>query len=52
MGPRVLINGIWYYSFPVFSWRVTFDYQFVANPAYNRDRGPVSIIGTRLHTQF
>jgi high affinity Mn2+ porin len=41
-----------YYSFPVFSWRVTFDYQFVANPAYNRDRGPVSIIGTRLHAQF
>jgi high affinity Mn2+ porin len=41
-----------YYSFPAFSWRVTFDYQFVANPAYNRDRGPVSIVGTRLHTQF
>jgi high affinity Mn2+ porin len=41
-----------YYSFPVFSWRVTFDYQFVTNPAYNRDRGPVSIVGTRLHTQF
>jgi len=41
-----------YYSLPVFSWRVTFDYQFVANPAYNRDRGPVSIIGTRLHAQF
>jgi high affinity Mn2+ porin len=41
-----------YYSFPVFSWRVTFDYQFVANPAYNRDRGPVSIAGTRLHAQF
>jgi high affinity Mn2+ porin len=41
-----------YYSLPVFSWRVTFDYQFVANPAYNRDRGPVSIVGTRLHAQF
>jgi high affinity Mn2+ porin len=41
-----------YYSFPVFSWRVTFDYQFIANPAYNRDRGPVSIVGTRLHAQF
>jgi high affinity Mn2+ porin len=25
------------------------DYQFVANPAYNRDRGPVSILGARLH---
>jgi len=25
------------------------DYQFVANPAFNRDRGPVSIFGLRLH---
>jgi high affinity Mn2+ porin len=41
-----------YYSLPVFGWRVTFDYQFIANPAYNRDRGPVSVIGTRLHAQF
>jgi high affinity Mn2+ porin len=41
-----------YYSFPVFAWRMTFDYQFIANPAYNRDRGPVSVIGTRLRTQF
>jgi high affinity Mn2+ porin len=41
-----------YYSLPFFSWRATFDYQFIANPAYNRDRGPVSVIGTRLRTQF
>jgi len=27
------------------------DYQFVANPAYNRDRGPVSVLGLRLHAQ-
>ena len=26
--------------------------RFIANPAYNRDRGPVSVIGTRLHAQF
>ncbi len=31
---------------------LTFDYQFIANPAYNRDRGPVSIFGLRLHTEF
>jgi high affinity Mn2+ porin len=31
---------------------VTADYQFVANPAYNRDRGPVSVIGLRLHAEF
>jgi high affinity Mn2+ porin len=41
-----------YYSFPLLSWRMTLDYQFIANPAYNRDRGPVSIIGTRLRAQF
>jgi high affinity Mn2+ porin len=28
---------------------LTVDYQFCANPAYNRDRGPVSIWGIRLH---
>jgi len=31
---------------------MTFDYQFITNPAYNRDRGPVSVIGTRLRAQF
>jgi high affinity Mn2+ porin len=31
---------------------VTADYQFVLNPAYNRDRGPVSIIAARLHFQY
>lgn len=41
-----------YYSFAVSSLRATLDYQFIANPAYNRDRGPVSVIGARLHAQF
>jgi high affinity Mn2+ porin len=36
----------------VLSWQLTFDYQFIDNPAYNRDRGPVSVIASRLHTQF
>jgi high affinity Mn2+ porin len=31
---------------------VTFDYQHVTNPGYNRDRGPVSILGLRVHWQF
>jgi len=31
---------------------ITFNYQFIANPAYNRDRGPVSIFGLRLHAEF
>jgi high affinity Mn2+ porin len=41
-----------YYSFPVFASRVTLDYQLIVNPAYNRDRGPVSVLGVRLHTQY
>jgi high affinity Mn2+ porin len=41
-----------YYSLPWFASRVTFDYQFIVNPAYNRDRGPVSVFGVRLHTQY
>ena len=28
------------------------DYQFVVNPAYNRDRGPVSVLGARVHWSF
>jgi high affinity Mn2+ porin len=28
------------------------DYQFVADPAFNADRGPVSFFGARLHWEF
>jgi len=31
---------------------VTFDYQYFVNPAYNADRGPVSIFTTRLHAEW
>ncbi len=31
---------------------ITPDYQFVINPAYNKDRGPVHIFGIRIHTRF
>ncbi|MBX9650459.1 MAG: carbohydrate porin [Xanthobacteraceae bacterium] len=41
-----------YYSFPVFASKVTLDYQLIVNPAYNRDRGPVSVLGLRVHTQY
>jgi high affinity Mn2+ porin len=49
-GPEQIIET--YYAFPVFASTVTLDYQFVVNPAYNRDRGPVSVIGTRWHAEF
>ncbi len=31
---------------------VTFDYQFIDAPAFNEDRGPVSIFGFRVHIEL
>ncbi|MGO8857908.1 MAG: carbohydrate porin [Steroidobacteraceae bacterium] len=42
-----------YYSLAVLTQvYISLDYQWVKNPAYNTDRGPVSIIAVRLHAQF
>jgi len=42
-----------YYSLAILKkTTVTFDYQFIMNPAYNADRGPVSIFSARLHSDF
>lgn len=31
---------------------LTPDYQFILNPAYNKDRGPVNVLGIRAHVEF
>jgi high affinity Mn2+ porin len=42
-----------YYSASMCSYaQVSLDYQWIANPAYNRDRGPVSVFAVRVHAQF
>ena len=42
-----------YYNARVWSTaHVTLDYQWVKNPAYNSDRGPVSVIAVRVHAEF
>ena len=42
-----------YYALAINSWSTfTFDYQFVANPAYNADRGPVSFYSLRYHAEW
>jgi high affinity Mn2+ porin len=42
-----------YYSYAITpSLKASFDYQFIANPAYNANRGPVNVFAGRLHTQF
>jgi high affinity Mn2+ porin len=42
-----------YYSYALSSVsHLSFDYQFINNPAYNTQRGPVNVFGMRLHAQF
>jgi high affinity Mn2+ porin len=42
-----------YYSYSLNKWSsLTFDYQFVDDPAYNADRGPVHIFAGRYHAEF
>jgi hypothetical protein len=50
LGPEQIIET--YYAFPLLAATVTLDYQFIVNPAYNRDRGPASVIGARVHAEF
>jgi high affinity Mn2+ porin len=42
-----------YYDFNV--WKtvhLAVDYQFITNPAFNSDRGPISVFGARVHWSF
>jgi len=41
-----------YYSLRVLTWfAISLDYQFIDNPGYNQDRGPVSVVSLRGHMQ-
>src|SRR6185312_2256833 len=42
-----------YYAIALAKWAtLTLDYQYFVNPAFNADRGPVSIYSSRLHLEF
>lgn len=42
-----------YYAFRPVGWgALTVDYQHIANPGYNRDRGPADIVALRVHAGF
>jgi high affinity Mn2+ porin len=42
-----------YYSYALSSsTRLSVDYQLIANPGYNADRGPVNVFSGRVHWQF
>jgi high affinity Mn2+ porin len=50
-GPEQIVET--YYSLAMLHFaHLSFDYQWINHPAYNRDRGPVSVVAVRLHAQF
>jgi high affinity Mn2+ porin len=50
-GPEQIIEA--YYSYALSSsTRLSFDYQFIADPGYNADRGPVNVFSGRFHWTF
>jgi high affinity Mn2+ porin len=44
----------WYYKFNAYQKKLFLspDYQFILNPAYNKDRGPVNVFSIRAHIEF
>lgn len=49
--PETIVEAYYSANVAKSAW-VTLDYQRIANPAYNRDRGPVTIGSIRLHAQY
>ncbi len=50
-GPEQILET--YYSYAAFSFaHVSADYQLVNDPAYNRQRGPISAFALRLHVEY
>jgi len=50
-GPEQIIEA--YYSYTLTpETKLTADYQFIANPGYNTDRGPANVFSGRIHWQY
>jgi carbohydrate-selective porin OprB len=49
--PETIVEAFYNMQVAKYLW-VTLDFQHIANPAYNADRGPVNIGTVRLHTEF
>jgi high affinity Mn2+ porin len=50
-GPELITETYYRVALVEHLW-VSPDYQFFANPAYNRSRGPVSVYSLRVHAEF
>jgi carbohydrate-selective porin OprB len=49
--PETIFESYYNWNVAKHTW-LTADYQYIANPAYNADRGPVEVFGLRLHFEY
>ena len=49
--PETILESYYSWNVAKKAW-LTADYQHIANPAYNADRGPVEVYGMRLHFEY
>jgi hypothetical protein len=49
--PETIFETFYSLSVTKYAW-ISVDWQYVRNPAYNADRGPVNVGSIRLHTEF
>ena len=51
-GRETIIEAFYNVAIPHTHIYLTPDYQWIINPGYNQDRGPLSVWGLRVHTEF
>jgi high affinity Mn2+ porin len=51
-GHEAIMEVYYRFSIPQLFVSISPDYQFVLNPGYNKDRGPINIIGVRAHVEW
>jgi len=49
---ELILEAYYKLAFPKWHIALSPDYQFVLNPAYNKDRGPVHVVALRLHVEI
>ncbi len=50
--PESIAEAYYSFSLPAYHLHLAPDYQFILNPAYNQDRGPVHVVAIRIHSEF
>jgi high affinity Mn2+ porin len=50
--PESIAEAFYSFSLPTYHLQLAPDYQFILNPAYNKDRGPVHVAAIRIHSEF